>query len=240
MIYRHLLASHDDTMLFIRSEQPSVYGVYEHKQRRRSRYRVMSDRLRSRCSETTYYLEHNPGIHPGILGVNRMIHNEASHVLYSSHRFDFDLDIEAVVPFLSDLTPCALSSIKRIDIIKCALPCVKDFDRREWRKICDFMSNNMQLVELGLGVIGGQPACDWEVKDNFVEEDFKLISSFECMEWVGQITQIKGLHKLDVRAHLQPCQQPCTNFMTFFVNFSGSIENGFAEFLKSEMVAEIH
>ena len=237
MIYKLLLVDHGTEVLSIRTEDSLIYDRQKHEGRCRSQYRIMSDRFRARSVETTYYLAVNPGIFPSILGVNRMIHHEASHVLYSAHTFDFDLDIEAVIPFLSDLTPSARSSINRINIVKRALPYIKDFDRCEWRNVCAFISKNMELVQLGLGILGGKPATQWEANETYDESDFKLISGFEGMEWVRQVAEIKGLQDVDVKAHLQHCPPPCSNAMAFFVNFSASIEQGFAAFLKSQMLA---
>ena len=237
MIYKLLLADHDDEVLSIRTENPSIYDLRKHEGRRRSHYRIMSDRFRARSIETTYCLAHNPGIYPSILGVNKMVHDEASHVLYSAHTFDFELDIEALIPFLSDLTPSARSSIKRVNIVKRALPYIKEFDRCEWRNVCSFISNSMELVQLGLGILGGKPAPQWEAKETYEESDFKLISRFESMEWMRQVAEIRGLQDVDVKAHLQHCPPPCSNAMAFFVNFSASIEQGFAAFLRSQMIA---
>lgn len=237
MIYKLLLKDHDSKILSIRTEDSLTYDRRKHEGRCRSQYRIMSDRFRARSIETTYHLAHNPGIFPSILGVNRMIHHEASHILYSAHTFDFELDVEAVIPFLSDLTPSARSSIKRINIVQRALPYIKDFDRCEWRNVCAFLSKNMELVQLGLGILGGKPATQWGAEDTYEESDFKLISGFEGMEWMRQVAEIKGLQNVDVKAHLQHCPPPCSNAMAFFVNFSASIEKGFAAFLRSQMLA---
>lgn len=237
MIYKLLLTDHDTEILSIRNDDLLTYERRKHEGRCRSRYRIMSDRFRARSMETTYSLAFNPGISPSILGVNRVIHDEASYILYSAHTFDFELDVEAVVPFLSDLTPLARSSIKRINIVKRALPYIKDFDRCEWRNVCAFISKHMELVQLGLGILGGKPAKQWEATDTYEESDFNLISEIEGMEWMRQVAEIKGLREVNVKAHLQHCPPPCSNAMTFFVNFSASIEQGFAAFMKSQMLA---
>ncbi|KAI4136064.1 MAG: hypothetical protein LQ347_000114 [Umbilicaria vellea] len=237
IIYKLLLTDQDTEVLSIRNDDPSTDDRRKHGERCRSQYRIMADRFRARSMETTYSLAFNPGIFPSILGVNRMIHDEASHVLYSAHTFDFGLDVEAVIPFLSDLTPLARSSIKRINIVKRALPYSKDFDRCEWRNVCAFISKHMELVQLGLGILGGKPAIQWEATDTYKESDFDLISEIEGMEWMSQVAEIKGLQEVDVKAYLQHCPPPCSNAMTFFVNFSASIELGFAAFLKSQMLA---
>ncbi|MCJ1253210.1 hypothetical protein MMC24_001021 [Lignoscripta atroalba] len=238
MIYKLLLVNHSTKTLSIRNEDPSLFELRKREQRLRSSYRIMSDRFRTRSIETTYCLKENPGVFPSILGVNRQLHGEASHVLYSEHVFDFDGDVESVVPFLSDLTPAALSSIKRINIVKRALPYLKDFDRCEWRRACAFISEKMSLVQLSLGILGGKPAAQWEVKETYEKSHFGVISNFEGMEWVRQLAAIKGLQELDVKAYLQHCPPPSSNAMAFFINFSASIETGLAEYLREHMLAQ--
>ena len=238
MIYKLLLVNEQERTLSIRTEDPTDCASPHLKQRRRSSYRIMADRFRARSIETTYHLPSDLAIYPSILGVNRQIHTEASHVLYSEHIFDFDKDVEAVVPFLQDLTTEARSSIKRIHIVKRALPYLKDFDHCEWRSVCAYLSDSMELVQLGLGVLGGKPASQWEAKETYDKSDFYLISRFEGMEWMNQLAAIKGLQHLDVKAHPQHCPPPMSNAMAFFVTFSASIESGFAEYLRSEMVLQ--
>ena len=116
----------------------------------------MGGRLRSSTLSTSYKLKSNPGLHPSILLTNRQIHAEAAHLLYSQHTFDFDLDVESVVPFLSDLTPHARRSIRHVNIIKRALPYTKDFDRYEWSDLCSYLSTQCSLQQLDLQVVGGK------------------------------------------------------------------------------------
>ena len=234
-IYDLLLNNHEHKVLSIRSEDPAKYELNKEEQCR-TPYRILSDRFRARSIETSYTLLRNPGIQTAILSVNKQIHREASYVLYSSHIFDFYTDIESVIPFLSDLTPVSLASIKRINITKRALPYVKNFDSCEWRNACEFISKNMELSQLGLGILGGRPAGPWQEAEHYAKSDFPTITSFDGMDWVDQLVAIKGLQDLEVRAHLQHCPPPQSNAMTFFVNFSASIEKGFAEYLRELMV----
>ncbi|MCJ1335214.1 hypothetical protein MMC09_000482 [Bachmanniomyces sp. S44760] len=236
-VYSLLLGNQGDETLAIRTEDIAMYESRKPENRSRSSYRVMAGRFRAQSIKTTYYLESNPGIFPSILSVNRQIHQEASHVLYGGHVFDFNMDIESAIPFLSDLTPCALSSIKRINILQRALPYMKDFDRCEWNNLCTFISDHMQLQKLGLGILGGVSPTMPEHLDTFIKSDFFVISKFEGMEWMTQLTTIKGLQSLDIKAYLQHCPPPSSNAMLFFVNFSASIESGFAEYLREQMVA---
>ena len=171
-IYKLLLSDHMDMTLCIRTEELSIFERRKRNMRRRSKFRYIADRMRSRSAESTYCLDRSSGdIHSSILGVSQQIHAEASHVLYSEHTFDFGTDIESILPFLQDLTPAALSSIKRMNIVKRSLPYTKDFDRYEWRNACAFISQNLHLIQLNLYVEGGtpslanKPALYWKQKN---------------------------------------------------------------------------
>ena len=249
IIYRLLLSDHKDMFLHIRTEEPSTYEQRKRQTRRRSNFRYIADRMRSRSGESTYYLDGSPGdIHTSILGVNQQIHDEASHVLYSEHTFEFGTHIECILPFMQDLTPAALSSIQRLSIVKRSLPYTKDFDRCEWRNACAFISQNLRLVQLDLYVEGGtpslanKPALFWKQNSTYSKADFALIARLEemdeDMEWTKHVVAIKDLQVLNVRALLQHCPIPSSKAMAFFVNFSASIETGFAEHLRSLMVTQ--
>lgn len=248
VIYKLLLSDHKDMTLRMRTEEPSMDGRRK-RETRRSKFRYIADRMHSRSAESTYCLDRSPGnIHCSVLGVNRQLHAEASHVLYSEHTFDFGTDIESILPFLQDLTPAALSSIRRMSIAKRSLPYTKDFDRCEWRNACTFISKHLRLVQLDLYVEGGRPslankpALYWKQKSTYSKEDFALIARLdemdEDMEWMKHVVAIKDLQVLNVKALLQHCPIPSSKAMAFFVNFSASIEIGFAEYLRSLMIAQ--
>ena len=236
-IYSLLLTNHDHPNISIRTEHAFIWELRKDELRRRTKYRHMADRFRARTMESTYHLVENPGIDASILRTNRQIHTEASDVLYSHHIFDFSTDIESIVPFFSDLTPAALSSVKRICLIRRALPYTKDFDRCEWGNACAFISQNMNLAQLDLTIDGGKPESKWESRERYCKEDFELITEFEGMEWARQVTAIKGLEVLNVKANLEHCPSPMNSrAMAFFVDFSASIEAGFADWLRGKMV----
>ena len=249
IIYKLLLSDHKDMTLRIRTEVPSIYERRKREIRRRSKFRYIADRMRSRSAESTYCLDRSPGdIYSSILGVNQQTHAEASYVLYSQHTFDFGMDIECILPFLQDLTPVARSSIKCMNLVKRSLPYTKDFDHCEWRNACAFISQNLRLVQLDLYVEGGtpslahKPALYWKQKSTYSKADFALIARLdemdEDMEWMKHCVAIKGLQVLNVKAILQHCPIPGSKAMAFFVNFSASIETGFAEYLRSLMVGQ--
>lgn len=235
-IYSLLLINHDRPTVSIRTEDVSLWELRKDEPRRRTKYRHMADRFRARTMESTYHLLQNPGIHASILCTNRQIHIEASDVLYSHYIFDFGTDIESIVPFFCDLTPTALSSIKRICLIRRALPYTKDFDRCEWGNACAFISRNMKIAQLDLTIEGGKPESKWESREAYCKKDFELIAGFEGMDWARQISAIKGLEVLNVKADLRHCPSPINSrAMAFFVDFSATIEGGFADWLRGKM-----
>ena len=251
-IYKLLLTNHHDKTLRLRTEDAALYEKRKREQRARRKFRCIEDRMRSRSIESTYFLNKSPSqnLHAAILGVNRQIHAEAAYVLYSEHVFDFGMDIESILPFLQDLTPACLSSIKHMRMVKRSLPYTKDFDRCEWRSACNFIAENMRsetmrLRELDLDVYGGtpslanRPALQWKQRHTLSKSDFRLITNLEemeeDMEWVNHVTAIKGLQTLNVQALLEHCPIPGSKKMAFFVNFSASIEKGFADYLRSLM-----
>lgn len=254
-IYKLLLSDHNDKFLRIRTEDPLIYEKRKQEQRQRCKFRFVADRMRSRSAESTYHLRRAPSqdIWVQILGASQQIHAEASHVLYSEHVFDFDMDIESILPFLKDLTPAALSSVKHIRMVKRSLPYTKDFDRCEWRNACNFVAENMRfetmrLQHLDLVVYGGtpslsnRPALHWKQNHTYTKSDFEIISKLEDMEedmeWVRHISAIQGLQALNVKALLEHCPIPGSKKMAFFVSFSASIEKGFSEYLRSVMFAK--
>lgn len=236
-IYSLLLINHDRPTVSFRTEDASLWELRKCELRRRSKYRHMPIRLRAGTIESTYHLLENPGIHASILGTNRQIHTEASDVLYSHHLFDFGFDIESIVPFLSDLTPTALSFVKRICLSKRSLPYDKDFDRCEWGNACAFISQNMRIAQLDLVIAGGKPDPRWDSRETYHKMDFGVVAEFEGMPWARQISAIKGLQVLNVKADLRHCPSPMNSrAMAFFVDFSATIEGGFADWLRGKMV----
>lgn len=157
-IYHLLLTNHDHPTLSIRTENACLWELRESEPRRRTKYRYVADRFRARTAESTYHILQNPGIYPAILCTNRQIHSEASDVLFSHHIFDFGTEIESIIPFFFDLTPIALISVKRINLLKRALPYTKDYDRCEWANACAFISQKMSISQLDLMIEGGRPA----------------------------------------------------------------------------------
>ncbi|KAK3679465.1 hypothetical protein LTR78_001026 [Recurvomyces mirabilis] len=211
----------------------------------RSQYAVRCDRFRSACKSTTYHCINNPRLedHLGLLRVNKQIHFEAAELLYSSYTFDFDTHVEAIVPFLSDLTPFARSSIKSIRVVKRALAYEKEFDRCEWSTALRYLTSTstaLNLHKLELGIVAGRPGTNgWDRVPRYSAEYFRdcHMDGEEGMEWMQYLLEIRGLQELDVKAVVEHCP-PATNSnaMAKYVRFSASVEDGFARFLRDKLV----
>ncbi|KAL2758883.1 hypothetical protein ACRALDRAFT_2040943 [Sodiomyces alcalophilus JCM 7366] len=52
------------------------------------------------------------------MAANRRLHSETSWFLYGRHTFSFDADIEAIHPFLTDLTPSTRDLVRSLSIRK--------------------------------------------------------------------------------------------------------------------------
>lgn len=209
----------------------------------RSNYSVRADRFQARCMNTTYHCINNPRIEDNlaILRCNKQIHAEAAELLYSSYTFDFDTHIEAVIPFLSDLTPFARSCIKNVRIVKRALPYCKEFDKCEWSNALRYLtstSTNIALRRLELGVVAGRPGENgWDRVARYSAQDFEMLQQFDGMEWMQYLLEVQGLQELDVSAVIEHCP-PVTSSsaMANYVRFSASVETGFREFLNQKLL----
>lgn len=232
--------------IHIRSIDPNTYkGRFSSGSRThtRSNYSVRADRFQARCMTTTYHCINNPRIEDNlaILRCNKQIHAEAAELLYSSYTFDFDTHIEAVIPFLSDLTPFARSCIKNLRIVKRALPYCKEFDKCEWSNAMHYItstSNNIALRRLELGVVAGRPGENgWDRVARYSAQDFELLQQLDGMEWMQYLLEVQGLQELDVSAVIEHCPQATSSSaMANYVRFSASVETGFREFLKGKLL----
>lgn len=208
--------------------------------RRRSIYKIR-DRFRARCLDATYTCVNTPvGLDANILAVSKQIYLEAAPILYTNYTFDFDSNIEACVSFLRDLTPYARSCIRRLSIVKRALPYDKDFDRCEWTSMCAYLSSHLCLTSLSLGIVSGMPTSGWDDVDPLSESMYDTLVHYgkrDELQWVRDLLTIKGLIDLRVWSVVEHCPPPGSEAMRFFVDFSASVEGGFSAFLKNRMVS---
>lgn len=212
-------------------------------QHRRSTYSVHCDRFRARCLGTTYQCVNSPNLSQsvGLLCANKQIHEEVAELLYGHYAFDFDNHVEAIVPFMQDLTPFSRSCIKSVRIVKRSLAYEKEFDKCEWASAMQCLSSpeiGLGLQSLDLGIVAGRPGANgWDMIPAYSAREFGFLKDMEGMEWLRDVLEIKGLQTMAVNAITEHCP-PASNSraMAGYIKFSASIEGGLSEFLKSEML----
>ncbi|KAH7139369.1 hypothetical protein B0J11DRAFT_501526 [Dendryphion nanum] len=200
------------------------------------------------------YTSHLRTTIPSLLPLCHQIHTEASHLLYSTYTFSFHANIEALVPFLSDLTPGARSALRKIQITKMALPYTREIQRAEWEGMCMYLAakeSGLALRRLDLSVIAGRPGeKGWDDIRPISKTEFEVLRRVQrewCggggagggvdLEWVEQLMAIRGLEDVRVKAVVEHCPQPRSEIMAFWVAFSKSVEGGFGEWVRGVMIS---
>ena len=232
--------------LRIRTVDPTRYkNRYADRPHTRTGYSVRADRFANRCMATTYHCVNVPRIEDNlaIMRTNKQIHAEVAELMYSNYTFDFDTHIEAIIPFLRDLTPATRSCIKSIRLTKRALAYIKEFDRCEWENALRYITNvdnGISLRRLELGVIAGRPGENgWDRVATYSAADFNLLKTQEGMEWLQYVEEINKVQELVVQAIVEHCPSiTSSNAMASYVRFSASVENGFAEYLRGKLLTE--
>lgn len=237
MIYHLLLDDKNNQVLEIRNECPDDFK--KRSSISRTSYNVLGRDLIRQSRPTTYRLITDVDMHTSIMGINRKIYEETSHVLYSGHSFSFNRDIEAIVPFLGDLTSQTRPLLQEISLLKQGSVYSRDYDRCEWTEVCNFLREEMQLRSLKLIVEGGRPSMGWEGLPTYSSEDFLTLSKVrhEPLEWVWELLGIKGLRNLHIGAEIHHCPPSHSSSMEFFAAFSASIEKGFSDFMRAELLS---
>lgn len=238
MIYSLLFDDRNERTFEIRNQDPEVYKRRD--PHARSQYRVLSRDLVRQSSATTYHLITDVELHVSIMGVNRKVYDETSHILYGNRAFSFGRDIEAIAPFFSDMRARTRPLIHEISLVKQGSVYARDYDRCEWSSVCEFLKEHMQLETLKLTVEGGRPSLGWEGLPEYSASDFKTLSNvrYEPLEWVWELLSIRGIRNLEVGSDIHHCPPSHSSAMAFFAAFSSSIEKGFSEFLRSELIID--
>ncbi|KAF2133516.1 hypothetical protein P153DRAFT_281670 [Dothidotthia symphoricarpi CBS 119687] len=231
--------NNDPFTLSVRTIDPWLGGQPK-SWRRRSTYYVRTGAFLTSSTPTTYrillspYTAHLRHTIPSLLSLNHQIHAEATKTFYATYTFSFHTAIEAIVPFLTDLTPLARQSVRTLHFTKKVLPYTKEFDRAEWARACAFLgAGGMQGLRcVHLGVVVGRPATGWEgvgmISSAGFEELVRVRRGGVDLEWVEQVLAIGGLGEVRVEALVERCAVPVSETMAFWVAFSrGVVEGGF-------------
>ncbi|KAI2616520.1 hypothetical protein GGR54DRAFT_227980 [Hypoxylon sp. NC1633] len=236
MIYAYLFDDGGNRQLQIQNagadKLPKTEG------RIRSRYYVLERTFHRRCYETTYRLEtEDVSFCSSIMRVNKKVYEETSYLIYGEHTFEFGGHIEAVEPFLSDLTPQSRELINEISLYKRGPIPPYNNDRSEWRNLCRFLKDHGSVRKLRLVVQGGRPKTAWEGPQEFTAADLKLLADIkhECLDWVSELSHVKGIEELEILPDVQFCAPPSSTNMIIFAALSASIERGLTEFLKAQL-----
>ncbi|KAI0537077.1 hypothetical protein GGR58DRAFT_502552 [Xylaria digitata] len=206
---------------------------------RRSKYHVIDRSFNRRCVETTYRLA-NSGAYfcAALMRVNRRVYGEAAQLVYAGHTFDFGADVEAVKPFLEDLTDDTRALVASIALYKKG-PWLYDCwsDRCEWRATCNYLRTHASVKHLRLIVQAGQLAkgreAEVEGPRELTSRDVALLVDIrhDTLHWVGDVVRLKGLEEIEVIPDFCTMPPPQTSNMFVFLAFSASIHTGVKEFL---------
>ncbi|KAI1107629.1 hypothetical protein F4804DRAFT_296598 [Jackrogersella minutella] len=236
MIYAYLFDDGGNKQLRIQNAGASKLSKTEG--RIRSRYYMLERSIHRRCYETTYRLD-TDGVSfcAAAMRVNRKMYEETSYLVYGGHTFDFGSHIEAVEPFLSDLTPSSRQLIREISLYKQGPVPPYDNDRGEWKNVCRFLHDHGSIKKLRLVVQGGRPSVTWDGPKEFTAADLSLLFDIkhESMEWVGELARVKGIEELEILPDVQYCPPPSSTNMIIFAALSASIERGLTEFLRTKL-----
>ncbi|RAR07940.1 hypothetical protein DDE82_002602 [Stemphylium lycopersici] len=262
--------NNDPFTLSVRTIDPWLGGQGSKTWRRRSTFQVRTGPFLTTTTPTTYrvllspYTAHLRHAVPSLLSINTQIHAEASKILYSAYTFSFHMSVEAIVPFLSDLTPRSRASIRHLSLTKKALPYTKEFDRAEWEGLCAYLSGqkdnttlaeeggegSLQLSTLQLQIIAGKPDNGWDSITTITPSDFDTMLRMKNewlggngdfggmdLEWAEQVMAIKGLRDVKVKALIERCARPVSERQAFWVAVSKSVaEGGFGEWMRRRML----
>ncbi|KAL5117547.1 hypothetical protein ACEQ8H_004577 [Pleosporales sp. CAS-2024a] len=201
--------NNDAFTLSVRTIDPWLGSQGSRSWRRRSTYHVRTGPFLTTTTPTTYrillspYTAHLRHTVPSLLALSHQIHAEASKVLYSTYCFSFHTSIEALVPFLTDLTPQARSHVRHLSLTKKALPYTKEFDRAEWARLCEYIALHHQaartpspqyvpgaalgftLRSLHLNIIAGKPDLGWDTVTPITAADFATMTRIKSAWGAG-------------------------------------------------------
>ncbi|KAJ2901982.1 hypothetical protein MKZ38_001123 [Zalerion maritima] len=235
-IYDYLLPDNkEDRCLSIRHYITKPTTV---ESKRRSKYHVITA-IQRRYMRTTYHLvaSSDSPMFPQIISVCKKVYDEASHFLYSRHSFDFGLDIEAVGPFLSDLSPSTRQLIPEIRVRKRAPNPFLQSDNAAWDKMCGALAEMGGLQTLAIVVEGRRPRGEYDGPQELTVSDFRLLSGLkhECLEWIPLLGSVRSIRNVDIIPDVRESFPPTCMESRLFAAFSGSFHKGFIRYLKDDL-----
>ncbi|KAI3331486.1 hypothetical protein HD806DRAFT_477472 [Xylariaceae sp. AK1471] len=253
MIYSHLFDAGNSKpkspdgrrTLSIRNGQANIFPPPPSKTLTRKHYYVIDRSFHRHCYETTYHLTTKSAIFcAALMRVNRAVYEETAHLLYSTHIFDFGSDIEAVEPFLSDLTPASRRLVTHVEVYKRRPD--GESDRYEWRAMCTYLCDYANLQYLRLVVQAGRPSPSpsvssesesWDGPRELSSTDLKLLIDLgqESLQWIADVAGLKGLRDVEIVPDFCFVPTPKTMNMRVFAAVSASVDKGVTEFLRGKL-----
>lgn len=249
-IYKYLLEDGKREWICIRNKAtPIEWPNSSAHKTTQTKYHVVENTsmCQQRFYETTYcQIEGERShfkFHPSIMAVCRLLHREAAEVLYGNHGFDFNYDLEAVVPFLTDRTEYSRALIRRISVCKGGPFAIRALlsgggSSTTWAHMCQFLArSNPPLRRLQVVVDAGQPSEPWEGPQRLSVSDIRLLKGINIgvLDWIQDLAEIKGLEELQIvpsRTYMPP---PQTTSTIVYAALSASLKEGVGEYLKAEM-----
>ncbi|KAI1746685.1 hypothetical protein F4782DRAFT_536212 [Xylaria castorea] len=214
----------------------------------RSRYQVMGGSFARRYFETTYFLASEGAYFcTALMRVNRKIYAEMSYLVYADHIFDFGADIEAVKPFLSDLTADTRALVRRISLYKRGPGCFQGWsDRSEWQAMCTYLCDYASVEHLRLVIQAGRlpekiRKREWAhwgsagiAPRQLSSQDVALLVGIRhaMLDWVEDLFPMKTLRDVEVLPDYCIMPLPQTSDMVVYMALSASVDKGFREFLR--------
>ncbi|KAI1420291.1 hypothetical protein F5Y12DRAFT_136839 [Xylaria sp. FL1777] len=215
----------------------------------RTRYHVIDRSINRRCVETTYRMVNKGArICAALMRVSRAVYAETAGLVYGAHTFDFGCDVEAVMPFLSDLSPATRRLVTRVALYKKG-PWLYDCwsDRCEWRSMCTYLRDHASVEHLRLVVQAGRLAderkWEWEREretdgpHELSGRDVALLVDIrhDTLHWIGDVVRLRGLRSVEVIPDFCTVPPPQTSNMLVFLAFSASLDTGLREFLRDRL-----
>ena len=237
IIYEHLLDTGGCGSISLQSQARHLSIQKKLEAQRRTSYHVLDRSFMRASYQTTYCLSTPAKIHPAILGVNRRIGKEAAYFLYGTHNFQFISDLEAVLPFLHDLTIPTRGLIQEITLRKRGSVCIIESESPAWGFVCQNLCMLPNLRKLKVIIEGGCPRHEWQGPQTLILSDLRLLYSthHESLQWVRELASVKGLERLEIVTDMQHMPQPKTTSSLIFAALSASIETSLVEFLKTDL-----
>lgn len=236
MIYKHLLGGDGSKDIVIRS-QPLQNAPNRASKPLRSVYPILGQSRGQPACTATYTRQGSIPIHPAILSVNRMIHEEGSHYLYGRHDFHFGQDLDAVAPFLADRMPPTRDLIRSITLYKQIPTRSVAHDLHDWATICQSLSRLTRLARLTIIVGCGRPQKSWDGPQELAVSDLRLLYStrHEVIDWIRELAGLDRIGNLVIAADVQPLAEPNTHAMLVTAAFSASIGSSLIQFLRDDL-----